>query len=400
MTDVIENESMVECPECGNSHGNTELCECGYDPELINNKNRAEYSPKHALTSTLDLVPSNNGPVFASKTGLEWELDSDDVVQFIGQADKKFMRKRKSHGVIKKDLMPLNTPNVFLDYLAGKLNFTSFVNSVMKLMQREANEDRAKLVGGNFVFIHYQVDQDKESDGRLLILMVDKKSAFNFDSNLIPEKIPSINIDALRQAVLIDLTLFKASYPNNDGEPYLHFISGKSKSEFFKRALGCDPKVDNNRSIQNVSIAFDDFSEKMKIKALDKIRVNKAIEDLLREKAKDPIDKKISIEDIADCVAKTLPKRRDIAKKFVQFVDQGEYLIDDFFEPSRDSNKEFGQIKIVDEDRDYEITFDIDSISDDKDSGAKIIYNRDDGVITIKLARTSRDQINRKIPQK
>lgn len=68
----------------------------------------------------------------------------------------------------------------------------------------------------------------------------------------------------------------------------------------------------------------------MKIKALDKIRVNKAIEDLLREKAKDPIDKKISIEDIADCVAKTLPKRRDIAKKFVQFVDQGEYLIDDF----------------------------------------------------------------------
>lgn len=138
----------------------------------------------------------------------------------------------------------------------------------------------------------------------------------------------------------------------------------------------------------------------MKIKALDKIRVNKAIEDLLREKAKDPIDKKISIEDIADCVAKTLPKRRDIAKKFVQFVDQGEYLIDDFFEPSRDSNKEFGQIKIVDEDRDYEITFDIDSISDDKDSGAKIIYNRDDGVITIKLARTSRDQINRKIPQK
>nr|ELR5063711.1 hypothetical protein [Providencia rettgeri] len=138
----------------------------------------------------------------------------------------------------------------------------------------------------------------------------------------------------------------------------------------------------------------------MKINAIDKVKVNKAIEALLREKAKDPIDKKVSIEDIADCVAKILPRRRDIAKKFVQFVDEGEYLIDDFFEPSINSNKEFGQIKIVDEDKDYEITFDIDSISDDKNSGAKIIYNRNDGLITIKLDRTSMDKINRKIPQK
>lgn len=287
-----------------------------------------------------------------------------------------------------------------MDYLLGKFDFHGFVNAVMKLMQREANQDRATLVGGNFVFIHYQVDQDQESDGRLLILMVDKKGVFDFDENLIPEKVPSINIDALRQAVLIDLTLFKASYPDNVGEPYLHFISGKSKSEFFKRALGCDPKVDNNRSIQHISMAFDDFSKKIKINSVDKVKVNKAIEAFLKEKAKDPIDKKVSIEDIANCIAKTLLKKKDVAKKFIQFVDHGEYLIDDYFEPSRFSDKEFGKIKIVDEDRDYEITFDIDSISDDKDSGAKIIYNRGDGVITIKLARTSMEQINRKIPQK
>lgn len=400
MTNAIEGADMIECPKCGSLHSNTELCECGYDPELLKGKDRDKYSAKHALTSTLDLVPSKEGSKFVSETGLEWKLDTDDVVQFIKRADKKFMGKRKSHGVIKKDLMPLNTPSVFLEYLAGNLDFTAFVNSVMKQMRREANEDRATLVGGNFVFIHYQVDQDHESDGRLLILMVDKKGVFDFDKDLIPAKIPSIDIDALRQAVLIDLTLFRASYPNNDGDPYLHFISGKSKSEFFKRALGCDPKVDNNRSIQNISIAFDDFSNNMKINAIDKVKVNKAIETLLREKAKDPIDKKVSIEDIADCVAKTLPGRRDIAKKFVQFIDEGEYLIDDFFEPSINSNKEFGQIKIVDEDKDYEITFDIDSISDDKNSGAKIIYNRNDGLITIKLDRTSMDKINRKIPQK
>lgn len=227
MTDVNE----IECPKCGNIHDSKELCECGYDPELC--KGNGKYSAKHALTATLDLVPNNKGSNFISEIGLEWKLDTEDVVQFITRADKKFMGKRKSHGVMKKDLMPLNTPSVFLDYLLGKFDFHGFVNAVMKLMQREANQDRATLVGGNFVFIHYQVDQDQESDGRLLILMVDKKGVFDFDENLIPEKVPSINIDALRQAVLIDLTLFKASYPDNVGEPYLHFISGKSKSEFF-----------------------------------------------------------------------------------------------------------------------------------------------------------------------
>lgn len=61
---------------------------------------------------------------------------------------------------------------------------------------------------------------------------------------------------------------------------------------FFKRALGCDPKVDNNRSIQHISMAFDDFSKKIKINSVDKVKVNKAIEAFLKEKAKDPIDKK------------------------------------------------------------------------------------------------------------
>lgn len=107
MTDVNE----IECPKCGNIHGSKELCECGYDPELC--KGKEKYSAKHALTATLDLVPNNKGSNFVSEIGLEWKLDTEDVVQFITRADKKFMGKRKSHGVMKKDLMPLNTPSVF-----------------------------------------------------------------------------------------------------------------------------------------------------------------------------------------------------------------------------------------------------------------------------------------------
>ncbi len=397
---VSDGKNMIECSSCGSLHDVTEICDCGYDPSLEKEKNKGKYSARHALTATLNLVASTGGTKFDSEIGLEWSLESEDVVQFITRSDKKFMAKRKSHGVIKKDLMPLNTPSFFLDYLNGKSNFPTFVNSVMRLMQREANEDKSSLVGGNFVFIHYQVDLDLESDGRLLILMVDNKGVFDFDENLIPEKILSIDIDALRQAVLIDLTLFKASYPENQGEPYLHFITGKSKSGFFKRALGCDPKVDNNRSIQQVSAAFDDFAIELKMNALNKVRVNKAIESLLNEKARDPIDKKITIEDIGNCIATTLPKMRDISKKFIQFVDVNEYLIDDYFEPSRFSEKEFGQIKITDEEKDYEFTFDIDSISDDEKSDAKIIYRRQDGEILIRLARSGIDKIERKIPSK
>lgn len=371
------------CPACGSKIDSDELCDCGYDPSL--EVQEEIYVPQFALTATLDKVSGALGPIFKESLGEVWTLDTEDVQLFIQQIEKKFKLKRKLHGVIDENKMPLSTPSFFNKYLNKDIDFKSFVQSVMDRMRNEANNDKSRLSGGAIVFIHYNVDNDKDSFGRLFIIMVDRKGVFNFDKDLIPEKLPSIDIDSLRQAVLVDLTLFKSSYPENDGDPYLHFISGRSSSEFFKRALGCNPKIDNNRSIDETNRAVDDFVKVMNLRHLDRVKVKQAVEVLMKAKAKDPHDRKLTIEDIEKCIEKALPENKDIKGKFVQFADINEYVIDDFFEPSRFSGSNFGEIKISDAERDYECKISVDAISDDQSSNAKIIYDRANGQLIIRL---------------
>ncbi|EBR0152845.1 nucleoid-associated protein [Salmonella enterica] len=373
------------CPACGSEIDSGELCLCGYDPSL--ELQTEIYVPQFALTATLDKVPGDAGPVFKESLGEVWTLDADDVQLFIKQIEKKFKLKRKLHGVINENIMPLSTPNSFKKYLNQDIEFKYFVQLIMDRMRSEANNDKSRLSGGAIVFIHYNVDNDKESCGRLFIIMVDRKGVFNFDKDLIPEKLPSIDIDSLRQAVLVDLTLFKASYPENNGDPYLHFISGRSSSEFFKRALGCNPKIDNNRSIDETNRAVDDFIKSMDLKHIDRVKVKQAVETLMKSKAKDPNDRKLTVENIGRCIEKTLPDNEVIKGKFVQFVDVNEYNIDDFFEPSRFSGSSFGEIKISDAEQEYECKISVDAISEDNSSDAKVIYDRANGQLIIRLSR-------------
>lgn len=381
------------CPSCGSMLDSDEVCACGYDSSL--DVQEESYVPQFALTATLDKVSGDSGPIFKESLGEVWTLDTEDVQLFIKQIEKKFKLKRKLHGVIDENKMPLSAPISFSKYLNKNIDFKSFVQSMMDRMRGEANNDKSRLSGGAIIFIHYNVDNDKESSGRLFIIMVDRKGVFNFDKNLIPEKLPSIDIDSLRQAVLVDLTLFKASYPENNGDPYLHFISGRSSSEFFKRALGCNPKIDNNRSIDETNRAVDDFVKVMKLKHIDRVKVKKAVEALMKSKAKDPNDRKLTIEDIGDCIEKTLPENKELKGKFVQFADVNEYVIDDFFEPSRFSGSSFGEINISDAEQEYECKISVDAISEDDTSNAKVIYDRANGQLIIRLSHNAVTEIEK-----
>lgn len=386
-------DDVLKCSACGSAVDPSFLCDCGYDPAL--ELQQKHYLPQFALTATLEINEGNEGPVFVKSLGKQWTLKSDDVQQFIQQIEKKFKNKRKIHGVIDKNIAPLSPPGIFNNYLDNPPEFDRFVDSIMELMKREANEDKAKLTGGAMVFIHYKVADDIDSDGRLFIIMVDRKGAFNFDDNLIPEKLPSIDIDSLRQAVLVDLTLFRASYPNNSGDPYLHFINGKSRSEFFKRALGCNPKVDNNRSLEQANAAVDSFSATLKLTAVERIRIKEAVASMLNKKSKDQLDKKVTIDDIEKVINTTLPDKREIIGKFVSFVNVNDFTIDSFFEPSIFSSKSFNEIKVCDDDRDYFFTIDVNAISADEKSDKKVIYDRVNGHLIVKLSESGIAEIEK-----
>ncbi|AUU39872.1 TPA: nucleoid-associated protein [Proteus mirabilis] len=395
MTVVADGEGndLIECPLCGNQHDDNELCTCGYDPKL-KEKSKSNYRAIHALTATLDFVVGDKGRDINVEIGKEWGLDSDDVVQFISSADKRFMAKRKSHGVMKEDAMPHNTPKTFSRYLDKDLSFVDFVTGIMKLMKREAYEDRSTLSGGALVFIHYQVDLDESSDGRLLIIMVNKKGVFDFNESLVPKKIPSVNLDALRQAVLIDLTLFKSSYPNNEGDPYLHFITGMSKSGFFKRALGCNPKIDNKRSIEQLHEALDGFSNNISLTTEQRIKVRESVKAFIYVKARS-VDKKMTISDVGKVIEKCIPEIQNVAGKFEQYVDINEYTIDQYFEPHYTSSKPFGEIKISDDDDEYEVTCNVNTIGSSNKSDKKIIYDKANSRLIIRLTDSGITEIEK-----
>lgn len=114
--------------------------------------------------------------------------------------------------------------------------------------------------------------------------MVDKQSAYDFDSDkLTPTRLNPINTDALRQAAMFDLTLFEASYPENKGDSYVHFLQGKSKSDFFKDSLGCRHDSDNKRSIQQLFSAIDIFASKNSLGRVLRDTIDNEVKSLLEK---------------------------------------------------------------------------------------------------------------------
>ncbi|EJB1471146.1 hypothetical protein MUI98_005140 [Salmonella enterica] len=133
----------------------------------------------------------------------------------------------------------------------------------------------------------------------------------------------------------------------------------------------------------------------MKLKHIDRVKVKKAVEALMKSKAKDPNDRKLTIEDIGNCIEKTLSENKELKGKFVQFADVNEYVIDDFFEPSRFSGSSFGEIKISDAEQEYECKISVDAISEDDTSNAKVIYDRANGQLIIRLSHNAVTEIEK-----
>ncbi|RAW92483.1 MULTISPECIES: nucleoid-associated protein [unclassified Photorhabdus] len=385
MTEFIGDESSIECPSCGSKHEAEEVCSCGYSPELeLKDEN---YIPQFAMTASLEKFIVDKKASFKVTLGTVWDISANDVQSFIKRVERKFKNNRKQHGFISKNELINSTPFQMKSYLNNNTDFESFVSGLMTNVQIEANgENRGRLSGGEVVFIHYKLDNDMDSHGKLFIIMVDKKNVFNFDDELIPTELSSVDMDALRQAAMLDLTLFNKIYPNNDGDPYLQVISGKSSSSFFKRALGCNEKLDNARSIEQLYKAIKDFSKLKKLTPVETAKVLEATAALMDKKSKDNNDKKISINDIQKIFEDRIEKRKIGSNDFVQFVNINSYLIDDFFEPTIHSGKCFGEVNIISSNKDYNCKFSLNVISDDPNSNSKVFYDRNNGYLRINLS--------------
>ena len=346
---------MFRCPECDFLHQTVvEKCQnCEYIIGMEETHSQS-FTAISAVTAQLEREQSGN---LAFKIGRLWNLKNEVSNDFILKVESKFRNKNKFHNFLTKDTLPNSIPTILNKYIKNSFKFKDLVKFILGKIKVEVGSDKRKLTGAsdnNIIFIHYKVSNENDDFGRLLIVMVDKKGAFDFEKvALTPKKLSPIDTEALRQAALFDLTLFDASYPENNGESYVRFIQGKSKSDFFKDALGCRKDVDNNRSINNLFAAILDFSNQVSLPIPLRDKIEESVKDFIEKKSKDKNDKSISLQDIQNKVDKCLPEKHPALGKFSKFVNIHEYEIDEVFEPTRFSAKNATSIELSDKSKNF-----------------------------------------------
>ncbi|MDR6677753.1 nucleoid-associated protein [Pseudomonas oryzihabitans] len=339
-----------------------------------------------AITGSLERDTTLTGNPFKYKIGNSWNLGNKAATDFIDQIERKFDRKNKFHSYFSG--LPSNVSPI-QNYLAGTIEFVELAKSQIIQITQSANEQsRKSLRGGNLVFIHYKTKDDEDDSGRLLIVMVDLKGAFEFDEKLEPRKLNPVDTDALRQAAMFDLTLFQTIYPNKDGETYLHFIEGKSKSDFFKEALGCDSSISNKQSVSNIFLAIAAFSLAHNL--------NRAVTEKIKEKVaehiRDNIGKQVPISDIQHVIDKELPPGHASTGSFSEFSNTHRYQINAVFEATRTALESSISLKINDDKRNYALSVKASSIGYEG-SEKPVIVDTDLAYLMIPLTDDDRELI-------
>lgn len=295
-------------------------------------------APLVVLNAMAAEVSKQNG-LFDYEFGDVWNGDNEHALNFVQEIEQKFSRKAKTYGFLSVDAGRNSIPTILTAFNADTDGtFEHTTRRMIERLKSSLNEDgRGNTQVGHLVFIHYCNEGEEEDLGRLLVVMVDKKDVFDFGDGLIPTRFKSIDVDTLRQAVLYDLTLFDAVYPElveeNQDQAYLRFISGRSKGLFFQEALGTNDMIDNTVSVSSVFDAIDQFGKELGLRTAHIRKLRDEVELLINEKK----GKQISVSSVARKVVANLPDGNDeaTAEDFVIFINENDYRISEIFDVTR-----------------------------------------------------------------
>lgn len=313
--------------------------------------------------------------------GSQWDLESQPAQQFIHQIEAKFRRKSKFHSYLLNDKSRNSVPVLLSDYISHtetKVAFESLCEGLVNKITSETMNKLGSVVSdSNLVFVHYVRSSDPEAEeekGRLLVVMVDKKGVFDFDDELTPRKFESIDTEALRQAAAYDLTLFDEVYPENDGEPYLHFIDGRSKSDFFKDALGCEKEIDNKKSASETLRALKDFYLDHDYEPDVCEKLEEKIEELFKKKRK--LNQPVSLNDVQATIDLVVTAEMGGKGEFTDFVNDNEYKVNAYFDTTHHDEKKIGLLFLEDTTQNFKVEVNRFSIGSEG-SGKTVIIEED-----------------------
>ena len=345
---------------------------------------------KFAITASFERNKSIVDFPFVSDLGEIWDNDDATAQMFVEKIEEKFRRKGKLHGVF--DSTSLHKTAEHLHTYINGMDFNEFVQLLCKSLERTGNlPERKGLAGGNIVFIHYS-SIEADDQGVILIVMLGSQSGFEFDKNLQPKSLTSINISELRQAAFFDLNLYSEVYPEIGKDAYLRFIQAGSKSAFFQEALGCKQSVTGKDSAENIINAVREFSKTNAISLTVRDKIETSINDLFAAKSKSKVDKVIKMVEIQSLVDNELSLDSPLKNKFLEFVNANEYMVNDFFEVTSRTVNTLLETVLRDNNRNYVCRVKSSSIGV-AGSGKPITVDEDFQYLKVPLDEISRESL-------
>ncbi|MGY3298660.1 nucleoid-associated protein YejK [Pseudomonas sp. TE6288] len=365
-------------------------------------KNRSEIAPQsqHQIIAlnaiTVDLFKTQNKGLayYDAKVGKSWDLSKDTAIHFVNVIERKFANNNKFHGYFSPTSQHM-APEVLLKFVDGKICFDQLVEEFVSSACDQANSPiRGTLTLGHLVMVHYKTHNDLDDIGRFLAVLVGKQDGFDFDSDLQPVDLTSINTSELRHAAMFDLTLFKETFPKNDGDAYLKFITGKSKSAFFKDAFGCADHIPNKNSVEQVRVAVLDFLDDPSIPEQRRMKIVDGVSNHLAAAAKN--NTPVSIRDIQKVINDSLPFGSKKIDGFSGFVNEGGYTISERFQPTRLSAQTMRNVEISDASAGFKCSVNLEAISYvDAENKKNITVDENLTSINIPLTAQAREVIKK-----
>jgi nucleoid-associated protein YejK len=347
---VFQGMNMLNCIECDLSFEDS-LSECPRCVEL-EVAERPELVAVSAMTA--QFITQTGSSDLEAKLGDLWPKNDGVSFKLITEVEKKFKGKNKFHSYFSENNSFYSVPNCLKNYISNNLSFSSLVEKFMDALVKSAKEVGAhKVSGGNILFMHYKSHEEHDL-GRLLAIWVTKKNGFDFDKDtLLPKDSSHLNLDALRQAALFDLTLFDTIYPDTpNDDTYLKFIKGTSTGAFFKTAFGCDERnVGNVDSINNLRQAVSDYQERHSLPNDFYTDANAKVEKLLASALKS--GKPISLTTLCNAVDSLLSDDSPLKGTFQPFINNNGYEINHHIEPTSNSVKAGQSIEVVAGDKSF-----------------------------------------------
>ncbi|WP_196599184.1 nucleoid-associated protein [Aliivibrio fischeri] len=335
---------MYLCHMCSTEYSKTEKqCPSCDTPIIVSVVSDFEMVAVHAVTVEFEIDKKKQ--TVSPNIGSLWPLDGEDVsYKFIQQVELKFERKNKFHGYYEKDT-ETNIPRHLAKYFNSLItedDFKNLVNAFCIELKNAIHKTgvTSKATSSKIVFMHYKSAINHDF-GRVLAVMVDKKSGFDFtDGTLLPKSAEHINLDALKQAVSIDIDQFDCCYPEAPtNEAYLKFIRGSSSADYFRIAFGCIEKSDNGLSLENLYSAITQFgtsnnlSQDFIFDAEDNL--TEFLDDLKKSN-----NSSFSISQAAFVIEKALPAEAKVLESsFIPFVNQNKLMINQYIEPTSNQIK-------------------------------------------------------------